>query len=261
MPTDPVVRQQVLKRLGGVTPQALSQRVHRIKKQFGPMSTEDAVYVIAHQNGIDISRRLDAETVQRVNRHVSGGGRSGPTGDRRAPHGTKKAAIVTIAGIGVDRVPGMTAAHARDAERMAKRVYPVLYVFENSLRDVINSVLTVKVGVDWFDKLAPKRLKEKVTDRRKAEGADAWHSKRGLHELHYLDLRDLATIVKGQKAWLHFKELLPRENWLDGVIDDMNVSRRPAAHMNPLSGDDIKQIEAGFARWARQMKAHKDLIP
>jgi hypothetical protein len=36
--------------------------------------------------------------------------------------------------------------------------------------------------------------------------------------------------------WKHFKALFPNQAWVETLItNDMNVSRRPLAHMNPLS--------------------------
>ena len=49
-----------------ITSQALSQRAKKIKSSFGPMSTEEAVYVIAHQEGIDLSRILSIDVIDRV---------------------------------------------------------------------------------------------------------------------------------------------------------------------------------------------------
>src|SRR2546430_16584592 len=106
MATDPAIRHQLLKKLGDISQQALSQRAKTVKKRYGPMSTEDAVYVIAYEHGIDISKRLDPETVQRINRHVSSGRQSSssrPPSRERASR--RKEALVTIAGMSVGRLP------------------------------------------------------------------------------------------------------------------------------------------------------------
>jgi hypothetical protein len=45
------------------------------------------------------------------------------------------------------------------------------------------------------------------------------------------------------------------------ITSDMNVSRRVLAHMNPLAADDVKNIEAAFRKWVRQLQAVASLIP
>jgi hypothetical protein len=52
--TNARLKEALLKKLG-VTPQALSQRAKKRKKQL-PMSTEQAVYTIAHDEGLDLSK-------------------------------------------------------------------------------------------------------------------------------------------------------------------------------------------------------------
>lgn len=58
----------------------------------------------------------------------------------------------------------------------------------------------------------------------------------------------LEKIVSGAKAWPHFKDLFPSPTWFEGVVDDLNVSRRVVSHMNPLPADDIKHVESGFTK-------------
>ena len=65
MSTNQSVKREVLGKLK-ISPQALSQRAARIKGRYGPMTTEEAVYVIAHMEGIDISKFLPIATLDRV---------------------------------------------------------------------------------------------------------------------------------------------------------------------------------------------------
>lgn len=45
------------------------------------------------------------------------------------------------------------------------------------------------------------------------------------------------------------------------MVDDLTVSRRVIAHMNPLTTEDIEQVEAGFKKWVKQIKGKADRIP
>jgi hypothetical protein len=62
--TNTKLRQALLKKLG-VTPQRMSQRVTQIKRLHGPMSTEDATYVLAHQEGLVELPRFDGHLTSR----------------------------------------------------------------------------------------------------------------------------------------------------------------------------------------------------
>lgn len=37
--------------------------------------------------------------------------------------------------------------------------------------------------------------------------------------------------------------------------------RRVVAHMNPVAGDDVKNIEAAFRKWVKTLKAKEKLLP
>jgi hypothetical protein len=169
--------------------------------------------------------------------------------------------LVTIGNFDVQQVPGMTATHAKEAKMMAERVYPKLYFFENSGRDLITRVLKDAIGDDWWDKVVLPKVRNKAAGRKADEAKDPWHGKRGAALIDYLDLSDLPLIVTAPKAWPHFKKFFDRPSWFQELINELNVSRRVAAHMNPLEEDDVKNVEAAFRKWAKLMKAKADLIP
>jgi hypothetical protein len=263
MATNTAIRAALLAKLG-VTRQALSNRVQLLKSQQ-PMTTEDAVYVIAHNNGIDIGRYLDHETLARVRAIIT---RSSPTRpssvepsvSRATPARGNRVVSVSIGGLATPEFPGLSVVHAQEGKRMAEQVYPLLYFFENSARDLIHGVLRAQVGADWWSQIASTRLQGKASDRLGDEGREAWHGGRGAHAVFYVDLTDLPRIVGHPRAWEYFKLIFPRGSWFEGVVDDMNVSRRVVAHMNPLGADDIKLVAAGFAKWTRQLVARRAQI-
>jgi hypothetical protein len=45
------------------------------------------------------------------------------------------------------------------------------------------------------------------------------------------------------------------------IENDMNVSRRPIAHMNPLREDDIKNVEQAFRKWRENLEKVADKLP
>jgi Swt1-like HEPN len=263
--TNREIRIKVLAALG-VSPQRLSQLVKDRKREL-PMSTPHAVYTIAHEQGIDIAKYLDPEEVGEVRRLLTQlGGRERLASRGESPRGgggrrkpAPKEVKVTIAGVDVGKIPALSRAHAEDAKRMSERVYPTLYIFENSVRDVIERVLRAKHG-DWWREAVPKSVRETAQRHRKSEEKDPWHSARGRREIDYVFLNELWAIIKHN--WAEFKALFPGQAWVESVItSDMNVSRRVLAHMNPLQGDDIKNIEAAFRKWVKQLQAVEDELP
>jgi hypothetical protein len=264
MATNREIKKALLAKLG-VTPQRLSQMVQKRKREL-PMSTEHAVYTFAHEHGVDISKELDAVETAEIRSLVSQlrasvpasatNGSTTTTERAKAP----KPVVVTIAGVNVEKLPGMTAAHAKEAKMMAEKVYPTVYVFENSVRDLIERVLKARFGPDWWTKAVPAKVQTTAKNHKDAEKKDPWHSQRGRRDIDYVFLNDLWAIIKHQ--WKYFKNLFPSQPWAESLItSDMNVSRRVLAHMTPLDTDDVKNLEAAFRKWTKQLKGVEDELP
>ncbi len=254
--TNRKLRKALLHKLG-ITPQALSQRVGRMKTQHGPMSTEEATYVIAHLEKIDISRYLDAGTVDTVRRLVPKSSHPAP-----AAKPTTKSVKQTNVTIGaalrlID--PLLPNAIISDAKAMAEKVYPLVYIFENSIREVIRRVLYAAYGKDWWDTAVPADIVKAIAPRLRKEESAHWHGKRGAHAIFYSDTDHLRLIISAQ--WAHFAPLFPNEAWVTQRITEINVSRRVIAHCNPLSEADRKRLEVYFGDWQRQIDGVKGRIP
>jgi hypothetical protein len=266
MATNAKIKKALLDKLG-VTPRRLSQ-LAKARKQQLPMSTEHAVYTIAFENGIDVAKELGPETTTEVQRLVSLMRSSGSSNasssannvTSKARAGGSKVVKVSIAGVDVGKIPALNPSHATEAQMMAERVYPLVYIFENSVRDLIERVLKAQFGSDWWEKGVTKDPKETAKKHLEAEKKDPWHSKRGRRPIDYVFLNELWAIIKHQ--WKLFSPLFPDQPWIQTLITrDMNVSRIVLAHMNPLGDDDVKAIEASFRKWVRQLEAVESLIP
>ena len=264
--TNSQVLAELRKKLDGVSHQAIQQRRARLQELVA-MPSDIATYIVAQRNGVPIQRYLDTSTLETVATFEGrlaakeGAPTSSGQGTSAKAKPTKREVVVSIAGIHVDRLPGMTQAHAIEAKQMAEKVYPALYVFENSARDVISRLLEEGVGPDWWNEVVKKELRDKAAKRKKDESKDPWHGKRAAAPIDYLDLSDLPLIVSASKAWPHLKNVFPRIAWFQELVNELNVSRRVAAHMNPLESDDIKNVEAAFRKWAKLLKAKQDLLP
>lgn len=231
-----------------------------------PSTNEQALFVLAHEAGLRLQNYLMAEQIAEVRGLTQGRNVVLPTtSSNKAPKSkrtsSKRTVGVAIAGVKIGEIPGLKQSHAAEAKAMAERVYPTLYLFENSVRDVIERVLSAKYGVSWWSAAVSPRVRAKAEQFKTEEEKDTWHGKRGRRDLDYLTLSQLWTIIRDR--WKDFEPLFPQgAAWVQALIEsDMNVSRRVVAHMNPLGEDDIKGLEASFRKWIKHLKAVEDKLP
>jgi Swt1-like HEPN len=264
--TNPKLKEALLKKLD-VTPQRLSQLVKARKEEL-PMSTELAVYTIAHEKRLDITKYLPDDETREVRQLVAElrAGRDGPSGTAR-PRSSRsterkpKPVVITIAGIKIGDIPVLKASHAKEAKAMSERVYPTMYLFENSVRDFIERVLSAKYGKDWWNVAVPKKVRDKAEEVKEHEKKDTWHGKRGRRDIDYLLLSQLWTIIRDK--WKDFDPFFPQgQHWAQTLIEsNMNVPRRVIAHMNPLEENDIKGLESDFRKWVKHLRAIEGKLP
>lgn len=248
----------------GVGKSRLSQLVKARKREM-LMSTPEAVYTLAFENGIDIYKHLDPEETKEVRSLLAdlrNGGQPTPApvepnrGAKRTTAARKQVKFA-IAGVDVGAIPALKPNHAAEAKRMSEDVFPLLYIFENSARDLIERVLDDKYGEDWWEDEVPRKVQQRAAENKEAEGEDPWHGRRGARPIDYVFLTDLWAIIKHK--WGHFKPIFRKQALIESIItDDMNVSRRPLAHMNPLGADDVTNIKAAFRKWTKLLQAAED---
>ena len=167
----------------------------------------------------------------------------------------KVASIVSLRGISVFD-PFLPSKLLEEAIRMAEKCYPLLYVYENSIRNVIRILMERKYGPDWWDirvKQLHGNIDARIEGRIKEEADERWHSsKRGVHKIFYTDLDDLRKIIDDD--WDLFKKIHPRKSWVIEHIMQPNHSRNIIAHNNPLSNRDIASIQTKIREWLDQIK-------
>lgn len=258
--TDSQVLAALRTKLGGVSHQAIAQRRDRLQRLVR-MPTDIATYVVAHRAGVPIHRFLDAETLARVadfDARVAAKETGSPAQVRAAP-----AARATTGSRESTLLPGIPPArlspkHMRDAERMAK-VYPLLYVFENSAREFIDGHLTQRYGKGWWEdpKTVPTDVRRGVEISRKAEMANRTHTSRKARPIYYTSFGDLVRIVESENGWKVFKPpLFPRRTWFPELVASSEHTRNIVAHMNPLQSADVRRLEIALEDWFKQTAGH-----
>jgi hypothetical protein len=252
----------------GVSRPTLYRRITERRREL-LCGAPEALYTIAFDQGFDLAAYLTSEEIEAVRPFVSARRKSQPRPEGKSSEHARssrsgaapKPALVSIGGITVERLPGMPARTAREAKTMAKKVYPTIYVFENSARALITALMEAQFGKSWWDEKVPRKVRDAAAGRKADEQKDPWHGRRGTSMIDYTLLSELPAIVNANDAWPLFKPIFQRKSFFEELVNDINVSRRAIAHMNPVSSEDVKHVEAAFRKWAKTLKAKKDLLP
>lgn len=260
MATNRELRTALLKKLG-VTPQRLSQRVAQVKRLYGPMSTEDGTYVLAHQEGLDLTKYLDRSTVDRVRGLVptAVASTTPPSAVRRQTPRAKSSSTRPVrVAPSLELVDAMLPASVAEAASRMATVYPKVYIFENSIRNVITRVLSAKHGKDWWKKCTPSKVQTRVADRRAKEADTPWHGKRGTDDIYYSDFSNLGDIIT--KNWTEFAPIFVKQSWIT-KLEELEAPRNIVAHNNPLSKQEETRVDLYFNDWIALLNERKDLVP
>lgn len=235
-----------------VTPQRLSQLTKQIKQAHGPMTTQEAVCLLAHQRKLDLSRYLDEAKLASIRQLATVAPSPEPAPPAKRPReGAAKAVYVTIARDIKVSDPILPQRIIKEAKLMAEKAYPLLYIFENSVREVIHRVMHGAVGAQWWAAAVPQDIAARVAKRMRKEERNAWHGKRKAHPIYYADMGHLKQIVTSN--WQHFAPLFPNEAWFTSHFDAVAMSRNVVDHHNPLADDDIKAVEVYTSHWHKQI--------
>lgn len=138
-------------------------------------------------------------------------------------------------------------------------LYPVVYLFENSVRNVIKRILYSSHGADWWNKCTSKDVKRNVDNRINKEKDSPWHNARGADPIFYTDIGDLKSIFTVNNS--NFRPILGKLETIYIWIEEIEKTRNTLAHSNPVKKRDRERL-LGFAKdWLELVKARKSLIP
>lgn len=244
-----------------ITPQALSQRCQQLKTQI-PMSTEDAVYIIAQQNGIRLDKYLNEEKINQVRILLQQLSSQSPsTSVKTRKQDDKHIAKSYVFRIGKDfrlTDPILPRKKLVEASEMSG-VFPYIYVLENSIREFIDKIMTTKFGADWWDSQAPPELKKDVSKKMATDKKDSWHQRRGDRPIDYLDLIELPRVMNKIGQFV-VPDIIPSLEWFRELVKEVYKSRCVVCHMNPLEKNNADAVMVRFIQWEKLIDANKDLI-
>lgn len=253
------LRKALLNKLN-ITRQALYERCKSLKKQV-PMTTEDAVCVIAQRAGIILDKYVDVDTISRIRALITQLSPATPPPSDRTLKKRDQSAKQYVISIGKDfrlTDPILSSKVLLEASEMST-VYSHIYVLENSVREFIDRVMTDNYGKDWWDSQAPSELRKDVKKRMSEDQRDSWHQKRGARPIDYLDLKDLPRLVS-KIQHIVVPAIIPSYDWFKLLIEELYKSRCVVCHMNPLDKNNVKAVEVRFTHWEKQISKKKSQI-
>ena len=251
------LKQDLLAKLK-ITPQALSQQIQKLKKEC-PMMREEAAYIIAYKEGIDLSKYLDQQTIQNIRPLISQNAKTitVPAKNIKSKNLVKNITI-NISGEFKGTDPLLDEKVLNEAKAMAA-IYPLLYVLENSIRQFICLIMEKYHGDNWWETIVAKGLKDNVTGRMDSEYINSWHQKRGARPIDYLDLNDLPRLFSKMINEIS-PGIIPDFEWINQLIKEVYISRCVLCHMNPLNADSITSVKLRFKQWQKQIRTKIKLI-
>jgi hypothetical protein len=241
---------------------AIYFKIDKKRKEIGyAFSRETAAYVLASEHGIEITKFLNPEELSDV-REAIRSSRTPQTVGGVVTHPKERIVSIKIDEESQLNCPNVPESVLKDANKMSK-VYPYIYVFENSIRYFITETLERKYGKDWWPLRVNSKIRDKAEDRQSKEGRNRWHGKRGAHPIFYIDIDQLLKIITSNFS--DFQDAMPGVDrpieWLTNRIEEIELSRNIVAHNNPLSDDDIERLKMYFKDWSKQFASFKTVAP
>jgi len=142
--------------------------------------------------------------------------------------------------------------HVDNARAMAN-VYIAIAGFENSVRDLITSVLAEQVGANWWEECVSEKIRTRAQQKLEEEDKVRWHVQRGANPINYTLMSDLVSILR--QNWPHFEPHIPTIEWAAGLMDVVERSRNVIMHSGMLSRTDIERIGIYIRDWIKQVGA------
>lgn len=237
---------EIIKKKGNIKRPGLKVTLSRTKKRHDLRSIDQAAcyYIKRHGLDINVSSVIDDVTRKAVQDYFR------PPED----HGTQslaKAATRRRTRIVGPADPFLDDGVVRAANSNVE-IYPVVYLFENSVRTFVVRVMEKNFGTNWWtDKVHPK-IQERVEIRRLAEKQAPWHSKRGADPIYYTDIGDLEKIMNTFSR--EFRKVLPKFDHAIVWIDEIEKTRNILAHNNRVAKKDMDRLKLFAHDWSECAK-------
>lgn len=139
-----------------------------------------------------------------------------------------------------------------EAKRMSKS-YEVFYCLENSIRNLISTMMISDKGDDWWnaEHTVPDVVKIEVKKRISNE-IDSAVTLRSSDPIDFTTFGELAQII--QSNWNTFNSIFKSIKAVQGVMAKLNTLRAPIAHCTKLAEDEELRLQLSVRDWFRLME-------
>jgi len=151
--------------------------------------TEDGICLLTAQSGVNLNKYRPQEKVNQTRQLLFQ--LNEQTKPSQLIKSSVKKSMHKIVAVNIGKAfklkdPLITGKVISEAKEMAEEVYPLLYVFENSVREMIIRVMQKAHGATWWELKVSQEIQEEVKKRKSKEDKNPWHGKRGrsFHLLH-----------------------------------------------------------------------------
>jgi hypothetical protein len=229
------------------------------------ITTREALFVLARDNGIGFQTdfsKLSKEEQKTVSSTRTKATSPSANNAKTNPKASKVVArtINLKTPLGAFTDPYLPTSVIEQAKIMSETVYPYLYVFENSIRNFINLVMTDSKGVNWWaTEMASVALQDIVrtaNDRMTKESENYYHGKRGAHPLYYIDFIHLIKILRSKDTIFqkYFTKVPGKMNAFLAKLEEIQPSRNVSSHHNPLGKHDLSRIYGYLIDWTKHLE-------
>lgn len=125
---------------------------------------------------------------------------------------------------------------------IGRHSYWRLYAIENILRIVINSVLLLQIGPTWWNSAVDPKTISYASKRRKGYARHPQHTSPGIHDIHYIYLSDLNSIMRANSNF--FLPVIPNIDAWMVRIEGIRTPRNLIGHMNFPHLNDRQRIDS-----------------
>jgi hypothetical protein len=139
-----------------------------------------------------------------------------------------------------------------EARTMAT-VYTAIAAFENSVRQLIKTVLLEQKGEAWWDVAVSEKIRTRAAQKQKDEEKIKWHASRGADPITYTLMGDLESIIR--QNWELFEPYIPTVEWAASIFDVIERSRNVIMHSGTLPRADVDRVGIFIRDWVKQVGA------
>lgn len=134
---------------------------------------------------------------------------------------------------------------------IASDAHKMVGTFELQMREFIARKLSEKSGENWFKERASSLVGRAKDIRKQA----LQRGEEGLPLIHYVDLGDLATIIKSKSNWADvFAEVFINQTDFDLDMQRLVAVRRPTMHFRPIDAVRLVELFIVIQRLSQQMR-------